>query len=177
MWITLRARGDAAAITEAARTTVHRIDGNLPLMKIRTMHRVFEDSLSTARLLMHLLAAFAGFALLLDAIGIYGIVDYAVKQRTREMGVRMALGASRSVIFRLALRGGLIPALAGVALGLPVALMLSGILRAMLYGINPRDGLVFAGVPCVLLAVAFGATFLPARRAATVDPMVALRCE
>jgi ABC-type antimicrobial peptide transport system permease subunit len=177
MWIAVRARGDAAAIADTARTTVHRMDGNLPVMQIRTMREVFEDSLAPARLLMHLLTGFAGFALLLDAVGVYGIVDYAVRQRLREMGVRMAMGASRPAVVGLTLRGGMMPAVAGVALGMPVALMLSGLLRAMLYGISPRDGLVFAGVPCMLLAVAFGASLLPARRAATIEPVVALRYE
>jgi putative ABC transport system permease protein len=177
MWITVRARGKSAAIAGAVRTTVHRMDSNLPLMEMRTMREVFADSLSTARLFMHLLTAFALFALLLDAIGIYGMVEYAVRQRTHEMGVRLALGASRRAIFQLALRGGVRSAAVGVVLGLPVALAVSGVLRSMLYGVSPRDGLVFAGVPCVLLAVAFCAGVLPARRAATVDPVVALHYE
>jgi predicted permease len=177
MWITVRARGRTAAMAGAVRATVHSMDANLPLMEIRTMREVFADSLTTARLLMHLLTAFALFALLLDAVGIYGMVEYAVRQRTHEIGVRLALGASRGAIMRLTLRRGMRPAGLGVVLGVPVALALSGVLRAMLYGISPTDILVFAGVPCVLLAVAFCASFLPARRAAAIAPAVALRNE
>lgn len=177
LWIAVRARGNPAAIAAGVRATVRRMDSGLPLVKLRTMQQVRADSLSTASLLMQLLAAFSLFALLLDAVGIYGLVDYAARQHTHEMGVRLALGASRRAVFQLTLRGGMRSAAAGVVLGLPLALAVSGVLRAMLYGISPRDALVFAGVPCVLLAVAFCASFLPARRAATVDPVVALHYE
>jgi putative ABC transport system permease protein len=177
MWITLRARGDEADLTGMARAAVHSLDPDLPLLKIRTMQEVVSDSLSGTRLLMQFLAGFAIFALLLDAIGIYGIVDYSVRQRTHEMGIRVALGASYGNVVELVLRRGAIPAAAGVLLGLPVALAASGLLRAMLYGISPRDLTVFLGVPVVLLLVALGASILPARRAARVDPVIALRCE
>jgi len=177
MWITLRARGDEAELTGMARAAVHGLDPDLPLLKIRTMREVVSDSLSGTRLLMQFLAGFALFALLLDAIGIYGIVDYSVRQRTHEMGIRVALGASYGSVLRLVLQKGTLPAAAGVLLGLPAALAASGLLRAMLYGIGPRDLTVFLGVPVVLLLVALGASILPARRAARVDPVIALRCE
>jgi putative ABC transport system permease protein len=177
MWITLRSRGDEAELTGMARAAVQGLDPDLPLLKIRTMREVVSDSLSGTRLLMQFLAGFAVFALLLDAIGIYGIVDYSVRQRKHEMGIRVALGASYRNVIGLVLRKGALPAAVGVLLGLPVALAASGMLRALLYGISPRDLTVFAGVPVVLLIVALGASFLPARRAAKVDPIVALRCE
>jgi putative ABC transport system permease protein len=177
MWITLRARGDEAELTGMARAAVHGLDPDLPLLKIRTMREVVSDSLSGTRLLMQFLAGFALFALLLDAIGIYGIVDYSVRQRTHEMGIRVALGASYGNVVELVLRRGAMPAAAGMLLGLPAALAASGLLRALLYGIGPRDLTVFLGVPVVLLLVALGASILPARRAARVDPVIALRCE
>jgi len=177
MTVTVHARDDAAQLTETARAVVHSLDSDLPLLKVRTIREVASDPLSEQRLLMQFLAGFAVFALLLDAIGIYGIVEYSVRQRTREMGIRVALGASSGSVVRLVLQRGTLPAAAGVLVGLPVALAASGVLRAILYGISPRDVTVFAGVPVVLLIVALGASLLPARRAAKVDPIVALRCD
>ncbi len=177
MWITVRARGDAAQLTDTTRAAVRYLDRDLPLLKVRTMHEVISDSLSESRLLMQFLAGFAIFALLLDAIGIYGIVEYSVRQRTHEMGIRMALGASYGNVVRLILRKGTLPTAAGVALGVPAALAVSGLLRALLYGISPRDLTVFLGVPAVLILIALAASFLPARRAAKTDAILALRCE
>jgi putative ABC transport system permease protein len=177
MWNTVRGRGDTAELTGMARAAVHSLEGDLPLLKVRTMSEVVSESLSKTRLLTQFLAGFAIFALLLDAIGIYGIVEYSVRQRTHEMGIRVALGASYRNVIELVLRRGTLPAVVGVLLGLPVALAASGVLRALLYGISPRDFTVFLGVPVVLLLVALGASFLPARRAAKVDPIAALRCE
>jgi putative ABC transport system permease protein len=177
MTVTVRAHGDAAALTNSARAAVHGLDPDLPLVKVRTMRQVVSDSIAEQRLLMQFLVGFGVFALLLDAIGIYGIVDYSVRQRTREMGIRVALGASYQSVIRLVLQRGTLPAAVGVLVGLPVALAGSGILRAMLYGVSPRDWAVFLGVPAVLLLIAAGASFLPARRAAKVDPIGALRCE
>jgi predicted permease len=139
MTVTVRARGDAAQLTETVRAVVHSLDSDLPLLKVRTMREVVSDSLSEQRLLMQFLAGFAVFALLLDAKGIYGIVEYSVRQRTREMGIRVALGASSGSVVRLVLQRGTLPAAAGVLVGLPVALAASGALRAILYGISPRD--------------------------------------
>jgi predicted permease len=177
MTITVRARGDAAELTSTARAAVNSLDHDLPLLKVRTMREVVSDSLSEQRLLMQFLAGFGLFALLLDAIGIYGIVEYSVRQRTQEMGIRVALGASQGSVVRLVLQRGTLPTLAGLLLGLPTALACSGILRALLYGTSPRDLEVFLAVPVVLLAIALGASLLPARRAAKVDPILALRCE
>jgi putative ABC transport system permease protein len=141
------------------------------------MREVISDSLSEPRLLMQFLAGFALFALLIDAIGIYGIVEFSVRQRTHEVGIRMALGATYGSVVRLILQRGIVPAAAGAVLGLPAALAASGILRSVLYGVGPRDLTVFLGVPLVLLLVAIGASFPPARRAAKMDAIVALRCE
>jgi predicted permease len=177
MWITVRGRGDAAQSTATARAAVRELDGDLPLLKIRTMREVVGDSLTESRLVASLLSGFAVFALLLAGIGIYGIVDYSVRQRRREMGIRMALGATYGNVVALVVRKGTLPAVAGVAVGVPAALAGAGVIRAMLYGTSPRDLAVFMGVPAVLLLVALGASYLPARRAAKVDSMAALRCE
>ena len=177
MWVTVRGRGDAAQLTETARRAVRELDGDLPLLKIRTMREVVADSLTESRLMASLLSGFAVFALLLAAIGIYGIVDYSVRQRRREMGIRMALGATYGDVVALVVRKGALPAVAGVAVGVPLALAGAGVIRAMLYGTSPRDLTVFMGVPALLLLVAVGASYLPARRAAKVDSMAALRCE
>lgn len=177
MWIVIRGRGDASSVIAAARQVVRQLNPDLPLVKVRTMREVVSDSLMAPRLLMEFFGIFAAFALLLDAIGIYGIVDYSVRQRTHEMGIRVALGASRGKVIRLVLKRGVLPAVVGVLLGVPAALAASGLLRALLYGISPRDLTVFLGVPVVLLLVALGASILPARRAARVDPVIALRCE
>lgn len=177
MNLTVRTRGDAGELANAARAAVHSLDRNLPLLKIRTMSEVVSDSLSESRLMTSFLAGFAVFALLLATIGIYGIVDYSVRQRRHEMGIRVALGARYGDVVRLVVRKGVLPAAAGVAVGVPAALALSGAIRAMLYNTSPRDLTVFAGVPALLLLVALGASYLPARRAARVDSTAALRCE
>jgi putative ABC transport system permease protein len=177
MWITVRGRGEAAQLTATARSAVYELDGDLPLLKIRTMREVVGDSLTESRLVASLLSGFAVFALLLAAIGIYGIVDYSVRQRRREMGIRMALGATYGNVVALVVRKGTLPAVAGVVVGVPAALAGAGVIRAMLYGTSPRDLTVFMGVPAVLLLVALGASYLPARRAAKVDSVAALRAE
>jgi putative ABC transport system permease protein len=176
-WIVIRGRGDASSVIATARQVVRQLNPDLPLVKVRTMRQVVSDSLMAPRLLMEFFGIFAAFALLLNAIGIYGMVEYSVRERTHELGIRVALGASYGSVVRLVLQKGTLPAAVGVLLGLPVALAASGVLRALLYGISPRDLTVFLGVPVVLLLVALGASFLPARRAARVDPIVALRCE
>lgn len=177
MWVTVRAHGNAAEVTNAARAAVHKLDGDLPLIKIRTMHEVVSDSVSVPRLLMQLLVGFAAFALLLDAIGIYGIVDYSVQRRTREVGIRMALGATHTSVIGLLLRMGMIPVAIGAAVGIPAALVGMSVIRGVLFGISPHDASVFMSVPAILILVALAASFLPARRAAKLDPVIALRSE
>ncbi|HUJ31186.1 MAG TPA: ABC transporter permease [Candidatus Acidoferrum sp.] len=177
MWLTVRATGDPAKLAALARGAVHDLDPDIPVLKIRTMPQVVADSLSEPMLLTSFLAGFAGFALALAAIGIYGIVAYSVSQRMREMGIRVALGASRGTILALILRRGAVLAGVGVALGVPLALAMSRLMGSLLYGISPRDLTVFVGVPILLFAVALAACLIPARRAMRVDPIVALRCE
>jgi putative ABC transport system permease protein len=176
-WVVVRTSGDPAKLAATARAAVRSLDRDLPITKLRTMRQVVADSLSEPRLMTSFVAGFALFALLLAVIGIYGITTYSVEQRMHELGIRVALGASQSDVLGLVLRKGALLAGIGAAVGIPVALALSHVMGSFLYGISPRDLVVFGGVPVLLLAVALAATYLPARRAAKVDPMVALRYE
>jgi predicted permease len=177
MWVTVRSTGDPAALAGTMRSAVQSIDSSLPVLKLRTMQQVVDDSVAEPRLISSLLGGFAGFALALAGIGIYGLVAYSVTQRMHEMGVRIALGASSGDVLRLVLRKGVLLAGTGVVLGIPCALAVSRAIGSMLYGISSHDFMVFAGVPAVLFAVAIAASYAPAHRAATVQPTVALRYE
>ncbi len=177
MWVTLRTTGDPAKLAAIVRGEVRTLDRDVPILKLRTMSQVVADSVSQSRLMTAFLAAFAGFSLVLAAVGIYGIVAYSVRQRMHEMGIRAALGASYADVLRMILGKGALLAGAGVLLGIPAALAMSRVIGSLLYGISPRDLTVFLAVPAVLVAVALAASYLPARRAAKVDPMVALRYE
>jgi putative ABC transport system permease protein len=177
MWVTVHTTGDTANLAAAVRGIVHNLDGNIPVLGLRTMGKVVADSLSEPALLATFLASFAVFALLLAAIGVYGITSYSVTQRMHEMGIRIALGASSGNVLEMILRRGVLLAGAGIVLGIPAALALSRVIGSMLFGIGPRDLTVFAGMPVLLVLVALAASYFPARRAAKVDPMVALRYE
>src|ERR1019366_5418486 len=141
--------------------TVHAPDRDLPVLSLQTMQQVVSDSVSEQSLIASFLTGFAVFALALAAIGIYSIISYSVMQRMHEMGLRLALGASREDILRLVLRGGTLLVVKGVAVGIPLALILSRAIGSLLYGISPRDLTVFAGVPVVLILVAAAASYIP----------------
>jgi putative ABC transport system permease protein len=140
-----------------------------------TMEEVVRDSTGSWRFPMLLLSAFAALALALAAVGIFGVVSYSVTQRTQEIGIRMALGAQAGDVLRLMVRGSMVWALAGVGAGIVGALGLTRLLQGMLYGVRPGDPLVLGAVALLLTVVALMASYIPARRAARVDPMVALR--
>jgi putative ABC transport system permease protein len=156
---------------------VWRVDKDQPLYRIRTMEEVVADARVAARLTVILLCVFAALALLMAAIGVYGVMSNAVGQRRQEIGLRMAVGASSADVFRMVLGRSLLLASAGVALGLAMSAALSGLLGSLLYGVSSTDPLVFLGVALVLVCVAAVASCVPARRATRVDPVVTLRCQ
>ena len=158
-------------------TAVRAIDPNQPLYDLKTMDERIDASLTGRRFLVVLLSVFAGLALLLSAVGLYGVISYSVRMRTRELGIRMALGARQPDIARLVLVGAGSIALIGVAIGMVSALGLTRLMSNLLYGVGPNDPLTFLAVPAILISVALLASYLPARRASRVDPMVALRYE
>ena len=161
----------------AVRAETRRFDPNLPIASMQTMDAVVSDSLTPQRFNMFLSTAFAAVALLLAAMGIYGVVSYSVTQRTLEIGLRMALGAQAREVLGLVVRHGLALTVTGVAIGLIVSLGLTRFLASQLYGVTPTDTTTFVSVSFLLLAISVTACYLPARRAARVDPMVALRHE
>jgi ABC-type antimicrobial peptide transport system permease subunit len=149
----------------------------LPIGNIRTMEEVVSRSTSRERFNMLLMSVFASTALLLAGIGIYGLMAYAVEQRTQEIGIRLALGAQLSEVQNMVVRQGMVFAAAGVGIGIGAALWLVRFIQAFLYGVQPWDPAVFIGVPVTLSLIALLAVWIPARRAARIDPMIALRYE
>jgi predicted permease len=175
--LVLRTRKDPMALVPAVRAVVSDLDPNLPLFDIEPMNAMLGRQIASQRFNATLLTAFAVFALLLAALGIYGVMAYAVTQRTHEIGVRMALGAAPPKILNMLLARGLAFAGLGIGLGLAASLVLTRFLRSLLFGIQPTDLATFLGVTVVLVGVVFLACWLPARRAMRVDPIVALRYE
>jgi putative ABC transport system permease protein len=153
------------------------VDTDLPIYELMTMDQAISESVAQPRFYMMLLTAFAGVALVLAAIGIYGVISYAVSLRTRELGIRIALGATRERVVRLVLGQGLWLTVAGVAVGLGAAFWLTRALSSLLFGVGAMDPLTFLVVPVPLVGVALLASYLPARRAARVDPVIAMRAE
>jgi predicted permease len=177
MTLVVRASGDLATLTSRLRAAVASVDPSVPVKAVRPLNDLVSNSAARARFTMLLLATFAGVALTLGAVGVYGVVAYAVARRTREIGVRMALGARASDVLAMVLReGGTLTAL-GVALGIAGALAASRVLAGFLFGVTPTDLAVFVSVPALLGIVALGACVIPARRAARVDPVTALRSD
>jgi putative ABC transport system permease protein len=173
--IFLRGHLDVAAIPEQVRRQVHSIDPTLPVFSAEMLTETVSASLDQRRFSLEIVGLFALTALLLAAIGIYGVLSYLVNERTHEIGIRLALGAERGKILRLILHQGLRLALIGAAVGLPAGLMGSRLIAGLLYGVRPTDPLTFAAVAILFLLVALLACYLPARRATKVDPMIALR--
>ncbi len=177
MNLALRAAGDPLALASAVRREVSLLDPELPVTKLRTMQQILDGSLAPRRLSMWLLTVFALAALLLAALGIYGVMAYAVTLRTREIGIRMALGAPRASVLRMILGQGIKLVAAGVIAGVAASLALTRLMASLLYGVSPADPPTFAAVALLLVSIALLAQFPPARRAVSVDPAVALRHE
>jgi putative ABC transport system permease protein len=170
-----RARTDASALAASVRQAVKAVDPEVPVYAVRTLAEIVSDRTAQRRLAVMLITVFAAVALLLAAVGIYGVMSYAVAQRTQEIGIRMALGAERRDILRMVLRHGSLMAVTGIGLGLTVALGLARLITSLLFQVSATDPPTFSVVPVVLIAVALLACYIPARRATRVDPLVALR--
>ena len=177
MFLVVRGTGDLEMIGAGIRDTIHRIDDRLAIANLQPLTETVATSAASQGFNMLLMASLAAMALLLAAIGIYGVVAYSVAQRTQEIGIRLALGASPSAVVGMIVRGGLGLAIVGVAIGTAAAAALAPALESLLFGVKPLDAPTFASVAVLLLAVAALATYIPARRATQVDPMTALRNE
>ena len=175
-WV-VRTRARGGGLIPAMEEVVRSVDPGQPFSGFRTMEQVIATSLNAQRFQMVLLGTFAGLALVMAAAGIYGLISYSVSQRTREIGIRQALGAERVGVLKMVMRQGLVLALVGVGLGVAGGLALTRLLSSQLYGVTATDPLTFGVVSLVLVLVALAACYIPARRAARVDPMVALRHE
>jgi predicted permease len=177
MALVVRTTTDPRSLTESVRAQVAALDRDLPVFDAMTMEDWRSLSVIPQKIGGTVMAAFSGFALVLAAMGLFGVIAYAVSERTHEIGIRMALGAGRGEIFRLVVGQGMLLALVGLLLGLPLALGMGRAVAGLLYGVAPNDFTTFAGVAAILAAVALAACYIPARRAMGVDPMVALRHE
>jgi putative ABC transport system permease protein len=177
--IVVKTGGDPLALSGAVRNEIRSLDRALPVFAVSSMKQVIEDSQSTfiRRFPATLIGGFAAVALLLAAIGLYGVISYSVAQRTQELGVRIALGAQRRDIFKLVLGQGLRLTTIGVVFGLAASYALTGFLSSLLFEVSPNDPLIIGGVVVVMVVVAVAASFFPTRRATKVDPLVALRYE
>jgi putative ABC transport system permease protein len=164
-------------LSAALRNAVKEIDPQIPVARIRPLNDVISASVSSEHFLMMLMGGFAGLALVLTAVGIYGVLSYQVSQRTQEIGIRMALGASSRDVLKLIVGQGIRLAVAGVAVGLIASYFSTRLMESLLFGVSTRDPFTFVIVPLILTGVALVACFVPARRATRVDPMVALRYE
>jgi len=173
----VRAAGDPPALEPALRGALRSIDPEQPVFAVQSMEDAVSRSLGNRRFNLYLLGGFAALAVLLAVVGIYGVMSYSVSQRTREIGIRMALGAAHGRVVGLVVSQGLKLAALGVAIGISGALALSGVVRTLLYGVTATDPLTYGAIASALILVALGACWLPARRAARVDPVIALRAE
>jgi putative ABC transport system permease protein len=177
MTIVIRTTVAPQSLAAAVQETVKTLDRTVPVSGVVSMDQVITDTLWQQRFNLQLIGLFAGLALVLAAVGLYGVMSYSVAQRTREVGLRMALGAQRRDVIKLIVGQGMRLALCGVGIGLLGAFALTRLLATLLFGVKPTDLLTFTSVAVCLLAVAFVACYVPARRATKVDPLEALRYE
>jgi predicted permease len=176
-FLVVKTEGDPLALAGTVRKTVWEVDGDQPVSNVNTMEGVLSESLARQRFSTLLLGVFAGLALVLAAVGIYGVMSYSMAQRTREIGIRMALGAQRRDVLKLAVGQGLRLVAVGVLLGLAGALALTRVMSSLLFGVSATDPATLVTISLILIAVALVASYIPARRAAKVDPLIALRYE
>jgi putative ABC transport system permease protein len=177
MSLIIRGTQDPTKLTSAVRSEVQALDPNLPVSNIKPVRQMIDERISPKRLMTYILAVFGLIALLLASIGIYGVMSYAVTQRTQEIGVRMALGAQALDVLKLVIKKGMAMALVGIVIGLAGAYALTRVLANLLFKVAPTDLVTFAAVSISLIVVALIACYIPARRATKVDPLVALRYE
>ena len=173
----LRLTAEPVAIAPAMRAAIRRIDAELPVSAVRTMEEVVDGSVAQRRFQTSLVLAFGAAAMLLASLGVYGVMSYAVTQRTTEIGIRLALGADRGAVLRMVLQQALRPVAAGIAVAVPLALGAASWLRSLLFGVSAQDPMTIAAACLALIAAALLAAYLPARRAANLDPLGALRYE
>jgi len=177
MFLVVQAKGDPKAIAPSLRATVRALDRDVPLADLHTMNELLSDSVAQPRFRTLLLGIFAALALILSAIGVFGVMSWLASRRTKEIGVRMALGASRREVLRMVLGEGLRVALIGVAIGLVAAFASTRMIKELLFGVAPADPATFVAVSLLLVAVILTACYFPARRTTKVEPMTALRYE
>jgi len=177
MYLVVRTKGEPDSVTALLRNEVAAIDRDQPLSSILTMQQRISESVAPRRFNMFLLSLFAGLAVLLASVGIYGIMAFSITQRTHEIGVRIALGARASDVFRMVLRNGFSLAVIGVLLGLAIAFATTRLLSSLLFGVSATDPWIFVIDAVLLIAVALVASYMPARRATRIDPLEALRYE
>jgi ABC-type transport system, involved in lipoprotein release, permease component len=177
MTFVVRSTTDPSSLFQSIRSRLRNVDKDQPLTSMKLLDQIVSESTGQRRFSATLLTAFAGVALILATVGLYGVMAYLVTQRTHEIGLRMALGAARTSVFRLIVGQGLVLTAFGLVIGLAGALALTRLMSSMLYETSATDPLTFAGIPIALALVSFFASYLPARRAMKVDPIVALRYE
>jgi putative ABC transport system permease protein len=177
MFLTIRTTSDPMSFVAAVRSQVSGLDKDLAVSNIATMNEIVSRSVAQPRFVLLLLGLFAGLALVLAAVGIYGVMSYSVTQRTHEIGIRVALGASSKDVVRLVVGQGMGLAVAGVAIGVMASLALTRVMESLLYGVSATDPVTYVVISLMLGVVAVMASVIPARRASKVDPMIALRCE